>query len=83
MDYTKADHYEGIIRHHIRSGRASNKAEVVHQALSLLNAVTRNRGPVVSSFASAYELEALLLEASPTQPMTAARKARIYRDTKP
>ena len=83
MGYTKTDHYEGIIRRHIRSGRASNKTEVVHQALSLLDAVTRNRGPVGSSFASADELEALLLEASPAQPMTAARKARIYGDLKP
>src|SRR5207249_1224417 len=58
MGYTKTDHYDGIIRRHIRSGRASNKTEVVHQALSLLDAVTRNRGPSGSSFANADELEA-------------------------
>jgi len=61
MGYTKTDHYDGIIRRHIRSGRASNKTEVIHQALSLLDAVTRNRGPSGSSFANADELEALLL----------------------
>jgi hypothetical protein len=83
MGYTKTDHYEGIIRRHIRSGRASNKTEVVHQALALLDAVTRNRGPVGSSFASADELEALLLAAGPARPMTAARKARIYGDLEP
>jgi hypothetical protein len=83
MGYPKPDHYEGIIPRYIRSGRASNKTEVVHQALALLDAVTRNRGPVGSSFASADELEALLLAAGSPQPMTAARKARIYGDLKP
>lgn len=83
MGYTKTDHYDGIIRRHIRSGRASNKTEVVHQALSLLDAVTRNRGPEGSSFSNADELEALLLEAGPVRPMTAERKARIYGDLKP
>ncbi len=29
MGYTKTDHYDGIIRRHIRSGRASNKTEVI------------------------------------------------------
>jgi len=83
MGYTKTDHYDGIIRRHIRSGRASNKTEVIHQALSLLDAVTRNRGPVGSSFANADELEALLLAAGPARPMTAERKARIHGDLKP
>ncbi len=83
MGYTKTDHYDGIIRRHIRSGRASNKTEVVHQALSLLDAVTRNRGPIGSSFANAGELESLLLEAKPAQPMTPARKSRIHGDLKP
>ena len=51
--------------------------------MSLLDAVTRPRGPVGSSFASADELAALLLEAGPARPMTAARKTRIYGDLKP
>ena len=83
MGYNKTDHYDRIIRRHIRSGRASNKTEVLHQALSLLDAVTRNRGPSGSSFANADELEALLLDAGPAHPMTLARKARIYGDLKP
>jgi Arc/MetJ-type ribon-helix-helix transcriptional regulator len=83
MGYTKTDYYDGIIRRHIRSGRASNKTEVIHQALALLDAVTRNRGPADSSFTSADELEALLLASSPPRPMTAARKARIFGDLKP
>ncbi len=83
MGYTKTDHYDGIIRRQIRSGRASNKTEVIHQALSLLDTVTRNRGPLGSSFSNADELEALLLDAGPVQPMTPARKARIYGDLKP
>jgi hypothetical protein len=83
MGYTKTDYYDGIIRRHIRSGRASNKTEVIHQALSLLDAVTRHRGPSGSSFVNAEELEALLLAAGPARPMTPARKARIYGDLKP
>ena len=82
MGYTKTDHYDGIIRRQIRSGRASNKTEVIHQALSLLDAVTRSRGPSASSFANVDELELLLLEAGPARPMTAERKARIYGDLK-
>ena len=82
MRYTQTDHYDAIIRRHIRSGRASNKTEVIHQALSLLDAVTRNGGPVGSSFANADELEALLLDAGPARPMTRARKARIYGNLK-
>ena len=82
MGYTKTNHYDGIIRRQIRSGRASNKSEVIHQALTLLDAVTRRRGPAGSSFANAAELENLLLEADPAQPMTAARKARIYGNLK-
>jgi hypothetical protein len=31
MGYTRADYYEAIIQRRIRSGRASNKSEVVHQ----------------------------------------------------
>ena len=83
MGYTKTDHYDGIIRRQIRSGRASNKSEVIHQALALLDAVTRNRGPEGSCFANAEELEALLLDAGPVRSMTAERKARIYGDLKP
>ena len=83
MGYTKTDHYDGIIRRHIRSGRASNKTEVIHQALSLMDAVARSRGPSGSNFRNVDELEALLLAAGPVRPMIAARKARIYGDLKP
>jgi hypothetical protein len=37
-----------------------------------------NRLPLAASFRNADELEALLLQAGPATPMTAARKARIY-----
>jgi hypothetical protein len=83
MGYTKTDYYDGIIRRQIRSGRASNKTEVIHQALALLDAITRSRGPAGSSFTNAAELEALLLASSPPRPMTPARKARIFGDLKP
>ncbi len=78
MGYTRTDHYEKIIERHIRSGRASNKTEVIHQALALLDAVTRGQGPEGSTFRTAEELEALLLDVSPAAAMTPARKARIY-----
>ena len=78
MGYTRTDHYEKIIQRQIRSGRASNKTEVIHQALSLLEAVTRGQGPEGTTFRNAEELEALLLETEPATPMTPARKARIY-----
>ena len=78
MGYTRTDYYEGIIQRQIRSGRASNKSEVIHQALALLDAVNRGRGPDGGSFRNGDELEALLLQTGPATPMTSARKARIY-----
>ena len=78
MGYTQTDYYETIIRRQIRAGRASNKSEVIHQALALLDAFTQGRGPAGASFRNADELEALLLQAGPATPMTDARKARIY-----
>jgi len=78
MGYTRTDFYESIIDRQIRSGRASNKSEVIHQALALLDSVTRGQGPVGASFHSAMELESLLLQAGPATPMTPGRKARIY-----
>ena len=78
MGYTRTEHYESIIQRQIRSGRASNKSEVIHQALALLDSVTRGHGPVGASFRNSQELEALLLEAGPASPMAPDRKARIY-----
>jgi Arc/MetJ-type ribon-helix-helix transcriptional regulator len=83
MGYTRMDYYEAIIQRHIRAGRASNKSEVIHQALALLDAVTRGQGPAGASFRNAEELEALLLQAGPAMPMTAERKARIYGGLRP
>lgn len=78
MGYTRTDYYESIIRRHIQSGRASNKSEVVHQALALLDSVVRGEGPVGASFRNSDELEACLLQAGPATPMTPERKVRIY-----
>ena len=83
MGYTRTEHYEAIIQRQIRSGRASNKSEVIHQALALLDSVTRGHGPIGASFRNAQELEALLLEAGPASTMTPERKARIYGGLKP
>ncbi len=82
MGYARTDYYETLIQRQIRSGRASSKSEVIHQALALLDAVTRGHGPDGACFRNADELEALLLQASPATPMTAARKARIYGNLK-
>jgi Arc/MetJ-type ribon-helix-helix transcriptional regulator len=78
MGYPRTDYYETLIQRQIRAGRASNKSEVIHQALALLDAVTRGQGPEGASFRNADELEARLLQAGPATPMTARRKARIY-----
>jgi Arc/MetJ-type ribon-helix-helix transcriptional regulator len=78
MGNSRTDYYENIIRRHIRAGRASNKSEVIHQALALLDSVTRGQGPEGASFRNADELETLLLQAGPATPMTAERKARIF-----
>jgi hypothetical protein len=83
MGYTRTGHYEAIIHRQIRSGRASNKSEVIHQALALLDAVTRGVGPVGASFRNPQELEALLLQAGPATPMTSGRKAKIYGSLNP
>ena len=79
----ETDHFDGTIRRHFRSGRASDKTEVIHPALSLLDAVARHRGPSGASFANADELEALLLDAGLACPMMPARQARIYGDLIP
>ena len=73
MGYTRTDYYESIVQRHIRSGRASNKNEVIHQALALLDAVTRGRGPAGASFHNADELEALLLQAGSPMPRRLTR----------
>ena len=78
MGSTRTDYCETIIQRQIRTGRASNKSEVIHQALALLDAVTRGHGPEGARFRNADELEALLLQAGPAAPMTPVRKARIY-----
>ncbi len=82
MGYARTDYYETLIQRQIRTGRASSKSEVIHQALALLDAVTRGQGPDGACFRNADELEALLLQAAPATPMTAARKARIYGNLK-
>ena len=78
MGFPVTDYYETIIQRHIRTGRASSKREVIHQALALLDAVSCGQGPEGASFRNASGLEALLLESGPATPMTAERKARIY-----
>jgi len=85
MGYTKTGHYDRIVERHIRSGRASNKSETIHQALTLLDAVSRGAGPEGATFTGADDLEALLLagmSSGPATAMTPRRKARIYGNLK-
>jgi len=78
MGFTRTDYYEGIIQRQIRSGRASNKSEVIHQALALLDSVNRGLGPVGASFRNREELETLIQNTGEARPMTPERKALIY-----
>jgi exopolyphosphatase/pppGpp-phosphohydrolase len=85
MGYTKTRYYDDIIERQIRSGKASNKTEAIHQALTVLDAVTRGAGPSGATFSGADDLEGLLLEglaSRPATPMTPERKARIYGNLK-
>jgi hypothetical protein len=82
MGFTRTDYYEGIIQRQIRSGRASNKSEVIHQALALLDSVSRGLGPVGANFRNREELETLILNSSESHPMTPERKAHIYGNLK-
>jgi Arc/MetJ-type ribon-helix-helix transcriptional regulator len=79
MAYSQTAHYDAIVARQIRSGRATSKTEVVHQALELLDAATRGGGPARTTFDSAEDLAELLRAglASPATPMTEARWARI------
>ena len=80
MAYTQTNYYDAIIERQIRSGRASNKTEVVHQALEILDAITRGKAPAGCAFDDPEELKAMLLagfESGPAQPMTDERWAKI------
>lgn len=78
MGFTRTDYYESIIQRQIRLGRASNKSEVIHQALALLDSVSRGLGPVGASFRNREELESLIHNTAEAHPMTPERKALIY-----
>ena len=39
MGYSETKHYDAIIQRQIRSGRATSKTEVIHQALDLLDGI--------------------------------------------
>ena len=80
MAYSETRYYDAIIDRQIRSGRASNKSEVIHQALELLDAATRGSGPAQSTFEDREDLRRLLREglaSGPARPMTKERWAKI------
>ncbi len=80
MGYSETSHYDAIIKRQIRSGRATSKTEVIHQALNLLDALTRGRGPAGSTFEGPDDLSRLLregIESGPAMPMTEERWAAI------
>jgi Arc/MetJ-type ribon-helix-helix transcriptional regulator len=80
MGYSETGYYDAIIKRQIRSGRATSKAEVVHQALELLDALTRSGGPPRSAFEGPDDLKRLLragLKSGPAALMTKERWERI------
>ena len=80
MGYSETSYYDRIIERQIRSGRATSKSEVIHQALTLLDAVTRGGGPAQSSFEGPEDLARLIrvgLDSGPAVPMTEERWATI------
>ena len=77
---TDSDYYEAIIDRQIRSGRAGSKSEVIHQALQLLDSLTRGSGPAQTTFEGPEDLMRLLktgLDSGPARPMTEKRWAKI------
>ena len=80
MGYSETRYYDAIIKRQIRSGWATSKTEVVHQALELLDALTRGGGPPGSTFEGPDDLKQLLrvgLRSGPAAPMTEERWERI------
>ena len=70
MTYSQTSHYDQIIQRRIRSGRATSKTEVIHQALELLDIATSGKGPKGATFSSSDELERMLLEGFESGPAT-------------
>ena len=80
MAYSRTSYYDAIVDRQIRSGRATSKTEVVHQALELLDMITRSAGPAQCTFDGPEDLAALLragMQSGPAKPMTAERWAKI------
>ena len=79
MAYSQTAHYDAIVARQIRSGRATSKTEVMHQALELLDAVTRGNGPAGSTFAGPDDLEDMLRAGlnSPMNELTPERRAKL------
>ena len=80
MGYSETGYYDAIIKRQIRSGRATSKTEVVHQALELLDALTRGGGPHGSAFDGPDDLKRLLragLRSGRAAPMTEERWEKI------
>jgi len=80
MGNSETPYYDAIIERQIKSGRASSKSEVIHQALELLDALTRSGGPPGRTFEGRDDLARLLragLNSGPAVPMTEERWAEI------
>ncbi|HEY6170434.1 MAG TPA: type II toxin-antitoxin system ParD family antitoxin [Verrucomicrobiae bacterium] len=80
MAHIETKHYEAIIKRQLRSGRATSRTEVIHQALELLDAATRGGGPPRSTFEGREDLEKMVLagfRSGPSLPMTEERWAKI------
>ena len=73
MAHSTSNHFDEIIARRIRSGKATNRSEVIHQALELLDTVSRGRGPETATFFGPEDLEEMVFagfESGPATPMT-------------
>ena len=79
MAYSQTSYYDAIVERQIRAGRATSKTEVVHQALELLDAVTRGSGPSGATFSGPEDLEEMLRAGmrSPMHELTPERRAKL------
>jgi putative addiction module CopG family antidote len=81
MSHTLTPYYKRIIRRQIASGRFNNESEVIRHSLRLADSLERAAGPLGCTFSGCEDLEDLLLEglnSGASQPMTPARKKKIY-----
>ena len=80
MANSETNSYDTIITRQMRSGRATRKREIIHQAPELLDAIARGGVPPQNTFEGREDLARLLragLQSGPARPMTDERWAKV------